>query len=172
MKRLKSNQRRLYLILHNIRSLHNVGSCFRTADGAGAAKIFLTGYTGKPVDKFGRLNKEIKKTALGAEEIIPWEYHKNVSQAIEKLKKEKVFVVALEQSPDAIDYKIFREKYGKRLNDFTGIALVVGNEVRGLSPQILKKCGATIEIPMAGRKESLNAAVACGIALFEFRENI
>lgn len=162
----------LYLILHNIRSLHNVGSCFRTADGAGAAKIFLTGYTGKPMDKFGRANKEIKKTALGAEEIIPWEYYKNISQAIKKLKKKKIFVVALEQSPNAVDYKIFRKKYGKKLNGFIGIALVIGNEVRGLSLQILKKCGATVEIPMAGRKESLNAAVACGIALFELKKII
>jgi 23S rRNA (guanosine2251-2'-O)-methyltransferase len=163
-------KKRLYLILHNIRSLYNVGSCFRTADGAAAAKIFLTGYTGKPIDKFGRVNREIKKTALGAEENISWEYHKNISQAIEKLKNENVFIVALEQSPNAVDYKTFQKKYKKKLNHFTGIALIVGNEVRGLSSRILKQCGAAIEIPMAGRKESLNAAVACGIALFELRE--
>jgi len=147
-----------------------VGSCFRTADGAGAVKIFLTGYTGKPRDKFGRAIKEIKKTALGAEENIPWEYHKNISRTIGKLKKENVFIVALEQSPNAIDYKTFQKKYKKKLSRFSGIALVVGNEVRGLSSQILKKCGAIMEIPMAGRKESLNAAVAGGIALFELRE--
>ncbi|MBI2628235.1 MAG: TrmH family RNA methyltransferase [Candidatus Niyogibacteria bacterium] len=163
-------KKQLYLILHNIRSSHNAGSCFRTADGAAAAKIFLTGYTGKPLDKFSRVNKEIKKTALGAEENIPWEYHKNISPVIEKLKRENVFVVALEQSLNAIDYKTFQKKYKKKLNHFAGIALIVGNEVRGLSSQILKQCGATIEIPMAGRKESLNAAVACGIALFELRE--
>lgn len=162
----------LFFIVHNIRSLHNVGSLFRTADGAGVKKVFLTGYTPSPFDVFGGLRSEFQKTALGAEKEIAWEQHKNIGMLLRRLKKEKIFVVSLEQSSRSISYKNFFARYGKKLKSFSGVALIVGNEVRGLSPAVLKKSDAIIEIPMRGRKESLNVSVAAGIALFEFTANL
>lgn len=161
-----------YLILHNIRSLYNVGSIFRTADGAGVDKVYLTGYTGLPVDRLGKVRLEVHKVALGAEKYVEWQQYKNISDLIKKLKKEKFFVIALEQHSKAIDYKHFNTSmYGsKDFKKASGLALIVGNEVRGLSKQILKKCDAVIEIPMYGKKESLNVSVAAGIALFSIRE--
>ncbi|TSC84509.1 MAG: tRNA/rRNA methyltransferase SpoU [Parcubacteria group bacterium Gr01-1014_17] len=148
----------MYLILHNIRSNHNVGSIFRTADAAGVTKIFLTGYTPAPLDRFGRVNKEIAKTALGAEKTVAWERVKKVQELFAHLKKEKVFLVAVEQSPHSINYK----KIPRKKN----IALIFGNEVRGLSQSILKQCDCIAEIPMRGTKESLNVSVSVGIVLF------
>jgi len=150
--------RKIYLILHNIRSLHNVGSIFRTADGAGVEKIFLTGYTPAPVDIFGKYKHEIKKTALGAEKIIAWEKHKDIGILIKKIRKEKTQMIGVEQSEKSINYKKFKPKYP--------LTLIFGNEVRGLSRQILNKCDKIIEIPMKGDKESLNVSVTAGIILF------
>ena len=141
---------KVYLILHNIRSLYNVGAIFRTADAAGVEKIFLTGYTPLPS----------AKTALGAEKYVPCEKISNPAGLINKLKKEKVQIVALEQSPNAIDYRKFKPR--------SAFALILGNEVRGLSPALLKKCDKIIHIPMRGKKESLYVSVAVGIALFRF----
>ncbi len=152
-------KKKIFLILHNVRSLHNVGAIFRTADGAGVSKIYLTGYTPTPVDIFGKTRKEIKKTALGAEKTVAWEKYKDIGKLISKLKKEKIKIIALEQSPEAINYKKLKPKYP--------IALILGNEVRGISKQILNKCNSVIEIPMRGKKESLNVSVAAGVALFE-----
>ena len=153
-------KKEIYLILHNIRSLHNVGSIFRTADAAGAGKIYLTGYTPSPLDIFGKSKKEIAKTALGAEKFIPWEKHRNITTLIKKLNyRGETSIVGVEQDKKAINYKKFRPKYP--------LALIFGNEVRGLSKQILKKCAQIIEIPMLGKKESLNVTVAAGIILFE-----
>lgn len=152
-----------FLILHNIRSGHNVGSIFRTADGAGVKKIFLTGYTPKPVDEFGRARQEIHKTALGAEKFVEWEHCRDIAKLIHKLRNfyygNHISIVGLEQSKKAIDYKKFKPKFP--------LALIIGNEVRGLSKQILKKCDAVIKIPMRGKKESLNVSVAAGIAIYE-----
>ncbi len=165
----------IYLILHNIRSLHNVGSIFRTADGAGISKIYLTGYTPSPYDFFGKkLRNDFAKTALGAEKFVEWEQRKNISNVIVQLKKENTFVFALEQHSTATAYNKatiindsgLRKKKGKK-----SIALIVGNEVRGLSPTILKKADAIIEIPMHGKKESLNVSVATGIALYALIES-
>ncbi|HDO23771.1 MAG TPA: TrmH family RNA methyltransferase [bacterium] len=154
----------IFVVLHNIRSLNNVGSIFRTADGAGVLKIFLTGYTPAPVDSFNRERKEIHKTALGAEKFIEWEKTGDIGKLIKKLRKEGVCVVAVEQSPKAIDYKKFKPKFP--------LAIILGNEVRGLSKKVLEKCGAIAQIPMCGKKESLNIAVAAGIALYEFKNKI
>lgn len=162
------------LILHNIRSLHNVGAIFRTADGAGVKKIYLTGYTPSPYDLFGPpaggLRKDFAKTALGAEKFVNWEKQKNIATLINRLKKEKIFVISLEQSPRAVPHNQFTSIYRSKLTKYSGIALIVGNEVRGLSSAILKKSDAIIEIPMYGKKESLNVSVATGIALFELRK--
>lgn len=148
------------LILHDIRSALNVGSIFRTADACGVSKIYLTGYTPAPVDQFKRENKEIAKTALGAEKTIEWEKVDDVQELISKLGARSVKLVALEQSTNAIDYKEIK---------ISGpTAIILGNEVGGISPEILEKCDTIAEIPMRGEKESLNVAVAAGIALFRW----
>jgi len=160
------------LVLHNIRSLHNAGSIFRTADAAGVKKIYLTGYTPSPYDFFGKLRKDFSKTALGAEKYVAWEQRKNIAPLIMKLKKNKIFIFALEQHQKALAYNKAVIIYDSSLRKKNGIALIVGNEVRGLSPAILKKSDAIIEIPMRGKKESLNVAVAAGIAIFSLREQL
>jgi len=145
------------LILHNIRSVYNVGSIIRTADALGVDKIYLSGYTPAPKDKFGRWRKDFHKSALGAEKSIDWEHSKRAGQAIEKLKKEGFYIVAIEQAPKSKDYK--KVKVKKKT------AFLLGNEVRGLSKQILDRVDVVAEIPMRGEKESLNVSVAAGIAL-------
>lgn len=144
----------LLLILHNIRSAYNVGSIFRTADAAGVSKIYLGGYTPNPDQE-----PKIAKTALGAEKVVPWKYYRQTWRLLKKLKKEGIQIVALEQDKKAIDYQKFKPSWP--------MALVLGNEVRGLSKEFLKYADAIIEIPMWGQKESLNVSVAAGIALFE-----
>jgi tRNA G18 (ribose-2'-O)-methylase SpoU len=156
----KVNQ--LFVILHNIRSLHNVGSVLRTADGAGVAKIYLTGYTPSPLDEMGRVRKEITKTALGAENLVPWEKITLLHGLLKRLKKERIYIVGLENAPGATDYRKYKKHFP--------CALILGNEVRGLSPAILKKADAVISIPMRGRKESLNVSVAFGIAVYKLFE--
>ena len=163
-----------FVILHNVRSAYNVGSIFRTADAAGVKKIFLTGYTPAPIDKFGKTNSQIQKTALDAEKTVEWEKQRDIGKLITKLKASKspyggqTSVIAIEQSPNSISYKKFN-----RAHQQTGhkhpLALIFGNEITGLSSKILQKCGAIIEIPMAGKKESLNVAIAAGIVLFDLR---
>lgn len=144
----------IYVLLNNIRSLHNVGSIFRTSDGAGVKKIFLCGQTGYPP------REEISKTAIGAEEIVPWEYWINAKECIQKLLKSKksVQIIALEQNKKSIDYQKFKPKYP--------ICLVVGHEIEGVEKGILDMCDAVIEIPMRGKKKSLNVSVAFGVAVY------
>ena len=154
----KTEDRSTYLILHNIRSVHNVGSIFRTAEAASVDKVFLTGYTALPVDRFNRFRRDISKTALGAEKSVPWKGVKNISTLLGRLSKEGFEIVALEQSGRSLDYKSYTVK------DRT--VFIVGNEVNGLSTTTLSKCDTVIEIPMLGEKESLNVSVACGIMLF------
>ena len=149
------------LILNDIRSLHNVGSIFRTADGAGVAKIYLCGYTPGPVDRFGRAVKEIAKVALGAEKSVPYEV-REIAELIAELKSKGTQVVAVEQAPRAVPY-----------TDFVpagDVALVLGSEVPGLPGEVLKLCDAVIDIPMRGTKESLNVSVAAGIAMYKLTE--
>ncbi|MBI2448614.1 RNA methyltransferase [Candidatus Microgenomates bacterium] len=142
----------LAVIAHNIRSLHNVGSIFRTAEGAGVDKIFLTGYTGRPP------RKEIAKVALGSEDRVPWEYTKDVGRLIGRLKGKGFQVVTLEQGRTAVDYKKYKPR-GK-------IALIIGNEVRGVSKKLQELSDIVIEIPMLGDRRSLNVSVAFGIVAF------
>jgi 23S rRNA (guanosine2251-2'-O)-methyltransferase len=146
------------LILPNIRSAINVGAMFRTADAIGINKIYLTGYTPRPTDKFGRIQSDIAKSALGAETWIPWEYEEDINKVLKKLKKDKFQIVAVEQDKNSIDYR--KVKVGDK------VAIIMGEEVNGLDKKILKKCNVIAEIPMKGKKESLNVSVACGIALF------
>ena len=146
-------RQKIYLILHNVRSLHNVGSIFRTADAAGVSKIFLTGYTPEPAPK----------TALGAEKYVSWGKIRYIVSLLKRLKKEQIKIIALEQAKGAVDYHRFKSKYP--------LALILGNEVRGISKSLLKKCDKIIQIPMRGKKESLNVSVAAGIALFSLIRN-
>ena len=150
------------LILHNIRSVYNVGAIFRTADAAGVSKIYLSGYTPTPLDRFGRKRKDLQKAALGAEETVAWEQVKDLSKLMKALKADKFELVALEQSAKSVDYRKYKAR-GK-------VALIVGNEVRGVSKQLLAKADTIIEIPMRGAKESLNVAVSTGIALYKIFE--
>lgn len=146
-----------YLVLHDIRSAQNVGSLFRTADGAGVTKVFLTGYTPAPLDKFQRPVKEIAKTALGAEKSVTWE-KLTFADCLKILKKEKVQIIGIEQDKRSVDYRKVTIEYP--------VAFILGNEVTGLEKNILKNCDVIAEIPMMGKKESLNVSVAGGIAMF------
>jgi 23S rRNA (guanosine2251-2'-O)-methyltransferase len=146
------------ILLHNIRSTHNVGSIFRTADALGVSKIYISGYTPLPIDKFKRPRKDIAKVALGAEKNISWEYISEPEKLLKKLKREKYQIVAVEQSKKSTDYKKVKIKYP--------VLFVVGNEVTGVEDKMLSLCEVVAEIPMMGEKESLNVSVAFGVALF------
>lgn len=151
------------LIIHDIRSAHNVGAMFRTADGAGVTEIFLTGYTPVPPKKdavyLSQAEKSFKKTALGAEEYVAWKKVVSLSRLLGKLKKEGFEIVALEQHEGSIRYDSYRPK--------GPVALIVGNEVLGVDHKIIEHCDRVIEIPMRGKKNSLNVSVALGIALYQ-----
>ncbi len=147
-------------ILHNIRSLHNVGSIFRTADAAGIEKLYLCGITPTPLDRFGVVRQQVGKVSLGAEKTVPWEKASSTARIIDGLKKDGYKIFALEQSRNSIPYNKPTIPGNSRL------ALVVGHEVKGLPASILKKADKILEIPMAGEKESLNVGVAFGIVVF------
>lgn len=159
------------LILHDIRSAHNVGSMFRTADGAGISEIILSGYTPCPPTLHegatGGLmplyltpaQKALKKTALGAEESVSWSKVSSLARLITRLKKDGYEIVALEQATGSVDYRRYRPKQK--------VALLVGNEVGGVARKTLAACDVILEIPMHGRKNSLNVSVATGIALYQ-----
>src|SRR6476469_3622433 len=154
---MPAKSKELILIAHNIRSLHNVGSIFRAADGFGVSKIYLTGYTGAPE---GTNAGKIHKVALGAEEFVPWEQTRSLVRLIAKLKKTGVRIVALENN---VNYKVTSlRKYKPKFP----MALILGEEVKGHTKKILDLCDDIIDIPMVGQKESLNVSVACGIALY------
>ncbi len=147
-----------YVICQNIRSLFNVGAIFRTSDAFGVDKIYLTGITGRPP------RKEISKVALGAEEYIPWEYHKQPTRLIKQLKEQGIRIVALEQVK------------GKTKSLYTWkpkfpMALILGYEPKGLPKAIIKLADEIVEIPMYGKKESLNVAVAFGVAANHIAQN-
>jgi tRNA G18 (ribose-2'-O)-methylase SpoU len=155
---MKSQKTEAVLILPDIRSALNVGAIFRTADAAGIAKIYLTGYTPRPTDTFGRVQKNIAKAALGAEISVPWEYRKTTIPLLRKLSKDGYTLIGLEQDAKAIDYR--------KTKPMKKVAVIIGREVEGIDPKILKECDLIAEIPMHGIKESLNVSVATGIALF------
>jgi len=151
-------EREVAVILHNVRSAHNVGSILRTADASGVSHVYLSGYTPLPKDRFERINKDIAKTALGAEKFVQWSHARGPYKLISMLQKRGWRVVGVEQDSRARDYRTFKTKLP--------LVFVFGNEVRGLSANLRKACDSLIEIPMHGRKESLNVSVAAGIILF------
>ncbi len=147
-----------FLILHNIRSVYNVGAIFRTADAVGVSKIYLCGYTPTPLDRFGMPRKDFAKSALGSEKSMEWEYKKDPARLLNKLKKDGVEIVAVEQSEKSLDYKKYKPK--------KSVAFLFGNEIRGVSKNLLGKCDIVLEVLMKGKKESLNVSVCCGVVLF------
>jgi 23S rRNA (guanosine2251-2'-O)-methyltransferase len=157
------SRKNIAVILHNIRSVHNVGSVFRTADAAAVSEILLSGYTPAPLDAFLRKRADLAKVSLGAEDWIPWKKVPTLSYAIDSLHARGFVVAGIEQDKKASSLFTWRAP------EHSPIALVLGNEVRGISSQGLKLCDVILEIPMYGKKESLNVSVAAGIALFELR---
>ncbi|MFZ2831657.1 MAG: TrmH family RNA methyltransferase [Minisyncoccia bacterium] len=145
-------------ILDNLRSVYNVGSIFRTANAVGIDKIYLCGTTPTPLDAYGTPRKDFAKVALGAENTMSWEYVENTLQCVQKLKEENFYIIAIEQSENAVDYKTVR------VNENT--AFIIGNEVDGITSNVLAECEVTAEIPMRGSKESLNVTIAFGIGVY------
>lgn len=156
---MTKNGYKFVLILENIRSIHNVGSIFRTADAAKVSCIYLVGTTPTPEDRFGRARRDLAKVALGAEKNLAWEHHKTISSLIRKLKKEGFQIIALEQDHNSADYR--KIKIGEKT------VLILGNEVNGVSQKTLAEADVICEIPMYGKKESLNVSVSAGIAIFQ-----
>jgi 23S rRNA (guanosine2251-2'-O)-methyltransferase len=157
---------KIIVILNNIRSSENVGSIFRTCDAAGVKKIVLCGYTPAPLDRFGRENKGLAKVSLGAEKFVAYEKFESLKSAGKKLKKQRFKIIGIEQDKKAINYKKIKEFLNLK-SRVSNLALIFGNEVEGLSKEDLKLCDIIAEIPMLGRKESLNVSVSVGIVLFE-----
>lgn len=160
-----SQKSSLIFILHNLRSAHNVGALFRSADGIGVEKIYCVGYTpipAAPEKKYlTTAEKEIKKTALGAETWLPWESRRSLAALMRTLRSEGFQIVGLELAPESVDYKKFKPR--------SRVALILGNEIEGIPKKILDVCDAIISIPMRGKKESLNVTVAGAVAGFDIR---
>ncbi|HSX27633.1 MAG TPA: TrmH family RNA methyltransferase [Patescibacteria group bacterium] len=160
---------KIILLAHNVRSCHNVGSLLRTAEGLGLEKVYLSGYT--PYPKFQndkrlphlaeKINKQIHKTALGAEKLVNWEQADNPVDVIVKLKSQGYEICGLEQNDKSINLSGFRPQ--------NKIVLVVGNEITGLDPDLMAKCSKLLEIPMFGKKESFNVVQAAAMALYHLR---
>lgn len=159
----------IILIVHNVRSAHNVGSILRTADGLGVAKVYLSGYTPYPSGPgdirlphlAAKNSRQIHKTALGAEDLVVWNYEPDVKKLLNELKMKDYTLIALEQTDKAIDLRT--------LKPVEKIALVVGSEVGGLPQDVLDLCDKHIHIPMSGKKESFSVAIAAAIALYQLR---
>lgn len=155
----------IIVIAHNIRSTHNVGAIFRTAEGFGVSHIILSGYTPYPVVAHdsrlphiaAKLQSQIHKTALGAEELVPFSYQQ--TPRIPELAAEGYRIVGLEQAPTSISLSTYTSP--------EKIALILGEEVHGIPQELLEQCQDILEIPMAGKKESFNVSVAAGIALYQ-----
>jgi 23S rRNA (guanosine2251-2'-O)-methyltransferase len=158
-------KKKIILILHDIRSAHNVGSILRSADGLGASEVFLTGLCPyPPIENDSRMPHEsktaahkIKKTALGAEKTVKWHYEQDIHKVLKKLKAKDFEILSLEQTPAA--KSIYEQRFSNK------VALVVGNEIAGISDDILKKSDAHVFIPMSGSKESFNVSVATALAM-------
>jgi len=149
---------KVYTLVENVRSLYNVGAIFRSADGAGVAKIYLTGITGCPP------HREIRKVALGAEDVVPWEYHESALQLIRRLKRTGVHIVALETAENSKPFDAVTYRFP--------LCLVIGHEFNGISEEVLHEADQTVHIPMRGKKISLNVSVAFGVAAYEIMKQV
>lgn len=148
------------ILLHDIRSVHNAGAIFRTADAIGATKIYLTGYTPAPLDRFGQPRQDFAKCALGSEKTVAWEQAVDPVALIKSLKAEGFTIIAVEQGKGSVDYK--------NVTPGEKTLVIFGNETEGVSPEILARAGVLAEIPMRGLKESLNVSVSAGIVLYRW----
>jgi tRNA G18 (ribose-2'-O)-methylase SpoU len=155
---IMKKKKEISVLLHNIRSVHNVGSIFRTCDALGVSAIYISGYTPRPLDRFGRARSDVAKVALGAEKNVRWEQIKNPRKFLDELKEKGTKIIALEQAENSVDYKKVKIS-GDNI-------FIVGNEVTGIPKNILSLADIVAEIPMAGKKESLNVSVAFGVAMF------
>ncbi len=155
---MKENEKEVVVVLDNVRSVHNVGAIFRTSDALGISKIFLCGITPSPVDRFGRERSDLHKSALGAENSVKWEYVSSALDCVLHLKSLGYSVVCIEQDKNSIDYKNVIPK--------NKTVFVFGNEVTGVSKEILLTADEIAEINMSGKKESLNVSVTFGIVMF------
>ena len=154
-EKIREDRLPFVVCLNNIRSLYNVGSIFRTSDGAGVEKIWICGITGHPP------NNQITKTALGAEEHVAWEYRQDISSVLKDLKAKNYQIILLEQTQESCSYD--------SVDLDAPVCLVVGNEIEGVSSNILHLCDKAIEIEMSGIKNSLNVSVAFGVIAYHFR---
>ncbi len=148
------------VIMDNIRSMYNVGSVFRTADAFLIEKIYLCGITAQPP------HKEIRKTALGADESVEWEYHKDTLQVVKNLQQDGYELIAIEQVDKSIPLEKFKPKKDKKY------AVILGNEVKGVEQNVIDECQISLEIPQSGTKHSLNISVCAGIILWKFYANL
>ncbi|MGB0925554.1 MAG: TrmH family RNA methyltransferase, partial [Minisyncoccia bacterium] len=148
--------------LHNIRSVHNVGSVFRTADAAGIDHIYLSGYTPLPIDRFGRQRADMHKVAIGAEQTVSWSQLENPESDIIDLQKNGAHIIGIEQNIRSIDIFDYQKP-----SDIGEIIIAMGEEVSGMEPWQTDVCDDIVEIPMHGQKESLNVSVAFGVAVYQ-----
>lgn len=151
----KKTMPKFVLVLPNIRSGHNVGACFRTGDAVGVDKIYLTGYTTLPD------HPHVAKVSLGAENFLDWEKCEDTIALLKKLKKKGYNIIGLEQTKNSQDIFKWQPRFP--------LALVLGNEVKGIEKEIQELCDETVEIPMVGKKESLNVSIATGVALYHIK---
>mgnify|MGYP006431317661 CR=1 FL=1 len=152
----KAEKKPLIIILDNVRSLHNIGAVFRTADAFLIKKIYLCGITAKPP------HKDIRKTALGATQSVDWEYIEKASDLVEKLKYRSVEIIAIEQTENSVSLKDFQPQKNKET------AFIFGNEVKGVNQAVVDLCDSVIEIPQFGTKHSLNISVSAGICIWDY----
>jgi tRNA G18 (ribose-2'-O)-methylase SpoU len=161
--------RNIVVIAHNVRSTHNVGSLLRTAEGLGVTKVYLTGYTPYPImsdDKrlphlAQKIDRQISKTALGAEHSLIWEYRTDIKPLISELKAQKFVIAALEQTGGAVPLHTYEPP--------AQVAIILGREVEGIEPEVIALSDIRLEIPMFGQKESFNVVQAAAMALYQLR---
>lgn len=153
---LNSDKLPLTIVLDNIRSLHNVGSVFRTSDAFRVERVLLCGITAVPP------SSDIHKTALGAEDVVPWQYFADTMQAVDELRLQGYEIFAIEQVQESIPLQSFVVENNRRY------AVILGNEVKGVQQQVVDACNGSIEIPQFGTKHSLNVSVTAGMVIWEF----
>ena len=156
----KASKTPIIVVLDNIRSLNNIGSVFRTCDAFLIKKIYLCGITASPP------HKDIHKTALGSTETVEWEYAKNTLDVINKLRKENISIISVEQTEDSTNLNDFRPNVNKTY------AVIFGNEVKGVSQQVVDVSDIVIEIPQFGTKHSLNISVSAGVVIWDLYSKI
>lgn len=153
----------MIVVAHDIRSRENVGALFRTADALGGAELILSGITPTPIDRFGRVDEKLGKTALGAQKSVPWKQVKTIEELLKALEGHNLFVI--EQDPRSVPYHSIHLS----ASEFHKTALLIGNEVTGVPQGILDRADKIVEIPMHGNKESLNVAISFAIVAFHLK---